>query len=158
MAYSLSNRSKSRLEGVHPFLIAVIEEGIKTSPDDFGIPMYGGLRTSADQQHLYAKGRTEESIAKGEKPVTYTDGIRKESNHQIKKSNYGEAFDIYIYDHATSRASWNVERLSNVAIHLIKTSEIIKDRHPEFKDMVLTWGGNWNKFKDYPHFQIEYIK
>lgn len=153
MAYNLSNRSKTRLEGVHPFLIETIELAISNSPDDFGIPMYGGLRTSSDQQKLYNKGRTKESIEKGEKPVTYTDGIRKKSNHQMK-DGYGEAFDIYIYDHATSKASWNIERLTEVAIHLIKTSEIVKDSNPEYKGLNLTWGGNWKRFKDYPHFQI----
>jgi len=157
MKYNLSNRSKTRLEGVHPFLIAVINEGLKDSPEDFGIPMYGGLRTSADQKKLYDKGRTVESLEKGEKVVTYTDGIIRESNHQMKDSGYGEAFDVYIYDHATGRASWNVERLTTLAIHLIKTSERVKDANPEFKDMILSWGGNWKKFKDYPHFQIENI-
>jgi len=157
MGYNLSNKSKMRLEGVHPFLIDTINEAIKNSPDDFGIPMYGGLRTSADQQKLYAKGRTIESLEKGEKVVTYTDGINKLSKHQMK-DGYGQAFDIYIFDHFTNKASWNVDRLSAVAIHIIKTSEIIKDANPQYKDMVISWGGNWNKFKDYPHFQIDYIK
>jgi peptidoglycan L-alanyl-D-glutamate endopeptidase CwlK len=157
MEYNLSKRSRSRLEGIHPFLIAIIEEGIKTSPEDFGIPMYGGLRTSNDQKKLYDKGRTVESLEKGEKVVTYTDGIRKKSNHQIKSTNYGHAFDIYIFDHITGRASWNVDRLSKVAIHLIKVSNRIKETNPAFKDMVLSWGGNWNRFKDYPHFQLEII-
>ena len=151
--YNLSNRSKNRLSGVHPFLVDTIELAIKNSPEDFGIPMYGGLRTSADQKKLYDKGRTIESIEKGEKPVTYTDGVRKKSNHQIK-DGYGEAFDIYIFDHITARASWNVKRLTEAAIHLIKTSEIVKDNNPEYKGLNLTWGGNWNSWKDYPHFQI----
>jgi peptidoglycan L-alanyl-D-glutamate endopeptidase CwlK len=157
MAYSLSSRSKTRLEGVHPFIIDTINEALKNAPDDFGIPMYGGLRTSADQKKLYDKGRTPESIAKGEKPVTYVDGIKKQSRHQIKDSGYGEAFDVYIYDHFTNRASWNVERLTALAIHIIKCSEAVKDNNKDYKDLVLTWGGNWKKFKDYPHFQIEKI-
>lgn len=156
MSYNLSNRSKTRLEGVHPFLVDTINEAIKTSPEDFGIPMYGGLRTSADQKKLYEKGRTPESLEKGEKVVTYTDGIKRKSKHQIK-DGYGQAFDIYIFNHNTGRASWNIEKLTAVAIHLIKTSEIIKDRNPDYKDLVLTWGGNWKRFKDYPHFQIEHI-
>lgn len=152
--YKLSRRSKSRLEGVHPFLIEVIEKGIKDSPEDFGIPPYGGLRTSADQQKLYSKGRTEESIEKGEKPVTYVDGINRKSRHQIKPSGYGEAFDIYIYDHVTSRASWNAERLEKVAIHLLKIAESVKESNPEWKDLILVWGGSWKRFKDRPHFEI----
>lgn len=157
MSYNLSKRSLTRLEGVHPFLVDTIKEAIKTSPEDFGIPMYGGLRTSADQKKLYDKGRTPESLEKGEKVVTYTDGVKKLSNHQIKKSGFGEAFDIYIFNHNTRRASWNIDKLTATAIHLIKTSEIIKDRNSDYKDLVLTWGGNWKRFKDYPHFQIERI-
>jgi peptidoglycan L-alanyl-D-glutamate endopeptidase CwlK len=153
MSYNLSNRSEVRLEGVHPFLVDTIHLSIKNSPDDFGIPMYGGLRTTADQQKLYNKGRTKESIDKGQKPVTYTDGSIKKSRHQIK-DGYGNAFDIYIFDHVTGRASWNVDRLSKVAIHIIKCSEIVRDNNPEYNGLSIVWGGNWKNFKDYPHFQI----
>lgn len=144
--YKLSNRSKKRLNGVHPLLIEIIEEGITNSPYDFGIPPFGGLRTVEDQQKLYAKGRTEDSINKGEKPVTYVDGIRKKSNHQAKDDGFGWAFDIYIFDHETKRASWNVEKLSEVALHLIKIAQK--------KGVLLIWGGNWTRFKDYPHFEM----
>ncbi len=157
MEYNLSNRSKTRLEGVHPFLVRVIEVGIKSSPEDFGIPMYGGLRTSADQRKLYDKGRTLESIEAGERVVTYVDGERKESNHQIKVSGYGEAFDDYIYDHATGRASWNADRLESVARHLQKIAiEVSKENH-EWSNLRLEWGGDWTKFKDRPHFQLKRI-
>jgi peptidoglycan L-alanyl-D-glutamate endopeptidase CwlK len=154
MGYNLSKRSKARLEGVHPFIVKVIELGIKTSPEDFGIPMYGGLRTSADQRKLYDKGRTDESLAKGEKVVTYVDGIKKESNHQIKESGYGEAFDIYIYCHFHSRASWSIERLTLAANHLQKVALEVSKQKPEWNDLYLEWGGDWTRFKDYPHFQL----
>ena len=156
MSYILSNRSKQRLEGVHPFLKEVINMAISESPDDFGIPTYGGLRTAKVQKELYDKGRSIESLERGEKPITYTDGIRKKSNHQISKYGYGEAFDIYIYDHNTNKASWNVERLTNIAIHILKCADKVKE-NSEYKDLVLTWGGNWTRFKDYPHFQINRI-
>ena len=42
--YKLSKRSRQRLEGIEPVLIEIIEEAIKYSPYDFGIPGYGGLR------------------------------------------------------------------------------------------------------------------
>jgi peptidoglycan L-alanyl-D-glutamate endopeptidase CwlK len=141
--YKLSNRSLERLEGVHPLLIEVIKEGIAESPFDFGIPPFGGLRTVEDQQKLYAKGRT---VEVGSKPVTYVDGIVKKSNHQAKADGYGWAFDIYIFDHEKRRACWNVEKLSEVAIHLIKIAQK--------KGIMLVWGGNWTRFKDYPHFEM----
>ena len=145
--YNLSNRSRERLEGILPILIEIIEEGIADSPYDFGIPQYGGLRTTEDQQQLYAKGRTDFSTHT--RPVTYVDGINRLSNHQAKEDGYGHAFDIYVYNHKTKRASWNVDKLSEVAMHLIKIAQK--------KGVDLSWGGLWSRFKDYPHFEVKSV-
>lgn len=148
--YKLSNRSKERISGIRQILQVIIEKSISAPdcPEDFGIPKYGGKRTVADQQELYAIGRSEESLNKGEKPVTYTDGVRKKSNHQPKEGNdFGDAFDVYIYDHATKRASWNVERLTKLARHIQKVAAA--------NGVKLAWGGDWKNFKDYPHFEYK---
>ena len=79
--YKLSKRSLSRLDGIRSVLIAVLVEGIKDSPYDFGIPQYGGLRTAKDQKELFDRG------------VSKCDGIKNKSYHQS-----GNAFDIYIYE------------------------------------------------------------
>lgn len=151
MEYKLSQRSLDRLKGVHPFLVEIIKQGIKNSPFDFGIPNYGGLRTSKDQRELYAIGRT---VDVGErKPVTYCDGVNKVSNHQMRKDGFGWAFDIFIY--YNGKASWNVDRLEAVARHLIKWSEVISQENPEFENYYLSWGGDWSRFKDYPHFEMK---
>ncbi len=150
MSYNLSNRSESRLTGVNPFGIEVLQRGIIDSPFDFGIPQYGGLRTTKDQQGLYAIGRTVDVGTR--KPVTYTDGVRNKSNHQIEMG-YGQAFDIYIY--IAGRASWNVDKLRAVAEHLMKVAEELAEEKEEYKGMYLSWGGNWTRFKDYPHFSIK---
>ena len=146
MKYKLSNSGKERIKDILPILIEVIVDSLadENCPDDFGIPQFGGLRTEADQLGLYAIGRT---IEMGRKPVTYTDGVQKKSNHQAKEDGCGHAFDVYIYDHATKRASWNVERLTKLATHIIK---IARD-----KGIKLEWGGNWTRFKDYPHFEYK---
>jgi hypothetical protein len=96
--YKLSNRSKERVSGIRPILQVIIEKALSAPdcPEDFGIPQYGGLRTTEDQQELYAKGRTDFSTH--QKPVTYVDGVRKKSNHQAKEGNdFGDAFDVYIH-------------------------------------------------------------
>lgn len=142
MAYKLSKRSRGRLDGVSPDIIEVVEEAIVDSPYDFGIPGFGGLRTTEDQQGLYAIGRT---VEMGRKPVTYVDGVNKKSNHQARPDGFGHAFDIYIYDHETKRASWNVDKLSEVAQHIKRVAAR--------KGIVLNWGGDWTRFKDYPHFE-----
>jgi len=146
--YKLSNRSKERINGIKPILKVIIEKAISATdcPEDFGIPQYGGLRTTKDQQELYAKGRTDFSTHS--RPVTYVDGVKKKSNHQAKEGNdYGDAFDVYIYCHKTKRASWNVNRLTKLARHIIKIAAL--------NGVKLSWGGDWKSFKDYPHFEYK---
>lgn len=143
--YKLSKTSLSRLEGVHPLLVKTIKSAIDSSPHDFGIPPYGGLRTTQDQQKLYAIGRTTELERK---PVTYVDGVNKKSNHQAKADGYGHAVDIYIYDHNTNSASWDVSLLTHVAKHIQEVAKTL--------GLELAWGGDW-KWKDYPHLEIKKI-
>ena len=61
MSFSLSQRSRDRLKGVHPSLIAVIEAAIRISAVDFVVTE--GLRTPARQAALVKAGasRTLES-------------------------------------------------------------------------------------------------
>ena len=54
MAYNLSSRSKSRLEGVEEDLVKVVERAIELTEVDFGVIQ--GLRTMEEQKALVAKG------------------------------------------------------------------------------------------------------
>ncbi len=54
MAYNLSSRSKSRLEGVEEDLVKVVERAIELTEVDFGVIQ--GLRTKEEQEALVAKG------------------------------------------------------------------------------------------------------
>lgn len=147
----LSQRSIDRLKGCHPFIIELCKVGVVNSPHDFGIPQDGGLRTTKQQQDLYAIGRTTDIGSR--KPVTYTDGIIKKSEHQQKADGFGYAFDIYIFENG--KADWNIEKLQAVANHLKIVAGNLKLQHPQWKTIELSWGGSWAKFKDYPHFQIK---
>lgn len=147
MGFKLSNRSKSRLKGIKPVLIDILEKGITDSPYDFGIPQLGGYRTAEDQNSLYQKGRS-----KPGKKITFRDGYKKKSYHQT-----GNAFDIFIY--INGKASWDKDMLEAVAKHLQK---IAKDDY----SIDLIWGGDWDNdgnrvdhdpdetFFDGAHFQI----
>lgn len=94
-----------------------------------------GLRTIAEQDALYAQGRT----AKG-KIVTNARG--GSSYH-----NYGLAVDIVlIVDNKI--ASWEINK------------DFDKDGVPDwmevvkiFKDAGWKWGGDFKSIKDYPHFE-----
>lgn len=61
MSYRLSSRSRARLTGVHPALVAVVERAIASSPVDFMISE--GLRSPERQKALVAAGasRTQRS-------------------------------------------------------------------------------------------------
>lgn len=61
MSYRLSSRSRARLTGVHPALVAVVERAIAKSPVDFMITE--GLRSPERQKALVAAGasRTQRS-------------------------------------------------------------------------------------------------
>jgi peptidoglycan L-alanyl-D-glutamate endopeptidase CwlK len=48
MAFTLSNRSLGKLEGVHPLLVAVVKTAVQNTRIDFGV-IYG-VRTLEEQQ------------------------------------------------------------------------------------------------------------
>ena len=54
MSYVLGKRSKERLEGVHPDLVAVVERAIEISKIDFTV--LEGVRTRERQKELFDKG------------------------------------------------------------------------------------------------------
>ena len=140
MSYRLSKRSISRLAGINHKLLNIVEEAIKDSPYDFGIPQHGGLRTAEDQYGLYLR------------KVSKCDGYNKKSYHQS-----GNAFDIYLY--IDGRASWDADKLEEVAKHIQKVA------YDNFST-ILRWGGDWDgdgirvdkdkdeSFFDGAHFEI----
>ena len=56
MAFKLSNRSKVKLEGVHPDMVAVVERAIELTSVDFGVTY--GVRTVEEQEKLKRFKRT----------------------------------------------------------------------------------------------------
>lgn len=141
--YQLGTTSQSKLKGVHPHLVAVLLQAIKDSPFDFSIT--DGVRTTAQQQALYAQGRT----APGE-VVTQADGVRNKSNHQAKADGYGHAVDLYPY--VNGGIDWNDAsgRQKLIAAHIKATGN--KLGYP------ITWGGDWTMavehIVDRPHFEL----
>ena len=127
----LSKRSLERLQDVESVLIAIIVEGIKDSPYDFGIPKLGGKRTDEEQIEMYAQGRT----SKG-RIVTWT-----------LKSYHKTGFAVDIFAYVSGAASWDMKYLEPIARHLQK---IAKDRY----NIDLEWGYDLWK-KDGAHFQIK---
>ena len=142
--YRFSKRSRERIKDINPILIKILEEAIKTSPYDFGIPRDGGFRTYRRQEELYARGRTTEQLI--EKGIVGIEGRPDKSRITWTLKSYhmtGNAFDIYAYIEGS--ASWNLEYLEPIARHLIKVASDY--------GIILSWGYDLWK-KDGAHFQI----
>ena len=88
-------------------------------------------RTNEEQDKLYAK-RPKVTNAKGGQSI----------------HNYGLAFDIVILfdldgNGTFETASWKQDKYFKIVVDY-------------FKSKGYTWGGDWNGFKDNPHFQKDY--
>src|SRR5687768_6560926 len=89
-----------KLAGVHPALVAKLarmESAMRML--GFELLVTDGVRTQAEQQALFAKGRSKPGPI-----VTNADGVRNRSNHQIKTDGFGHAVDCCFL--VNGKASW----------------------------------------------------
>lgn len=137
---TFGQRSLDNLKGLHPDLVKVFTEAIKYTPYDFTIT--DGLRTTKQQQDLYAKGRT----VKGN-IVTNADGVKSKSNHQAKADGYGHALDLYPYVSGAVDTNDKNNYLPIIAGHILGTAIRL--------GVKLEWGGIWKSIVDKPHFELK---
>ena len=83
MGYNLGKRSKDRLLGVDPRMVAIVEKAITISEQDFSVIC--GLRTVKEQEALVAKGASQTMKSKHLEGLAvdlmaYIDGGRWELN------------------------------------------------------------------------------
>lgn len=108
---------------VRPYARALVK---KAASIGVTIKVISGLRTYAEQNALYAQGRT--------KPGSIVTNARGGySNH-----NFGIAFDIGVFDGSK----------------YIPESSRYKAVGALGVELGLEWGGNWKTIKDEPHFQL----
>lgn len=134
------NKSAARLTGLHPAVQAAAAALIERSYA-CGVPILitQGLRTMAEQNALYAQGRT--------RPGSIVTNARGgESYH-----NYGLAVDFALLLPNGSSVSWDMTRDGD------------QDGTPDWREVVqqakaigFEWGGDWTSFKDYPHLQMSF--
>ena len=125
----------SRLEGVHPTLTDKVTRMLHALAE-LGFPMMvtDGVRTLAQQQALYAQGRS-----KPGKIVTNADGVRVKSNHQPKPDGYGHAVDCcFLVD---GKPSWDGTLPWKLYGEMAKA-------------LGLSWGGDWKSITDKPHIEM----
>lgn len=136
---ALTAHDTAKLVGCHPRLVSAVT-ALLNAMTALGHPMMvtDGLRSTAQQQALYARGRT----TAGPK-VTNADGIVKRSNHQRHDDGLGWAADCaFVVD---GLPSWDV-RLP------WKTYGVLANT---FK---LRWGGSWSSLHDLPHVELDPLR
>ncbi len=122
MTYRLSQRSRTRMCGVHPDLIAVVEAAILRTEVDFMITE--GLRNPARQASLVKAGASR----------------TLNSRHLT-----GHAVDVAALVDGQVRWDWPLYG---------RIAEAFKTAARDL-GVPLTWGGDWTRLKDGPHFELD---
>ena len=130
-----SKRSLDNMKGLHPDLILVLNRALHTSPHDFVVTE--GLRTLERQKELVRIGASK----------------TLKSRHLKQADGYGHAFDFYAMVDINKDGKVSFEEMSNVRL-MIPIADAIKAAAKE-KNVAITYGGDWRKFKDYPHFELD---
>jgi len=150
MAYGFGERSRARLEGVHPKLITVAERAIELSGQDFFVSE--GVRTMERQKELYAQGRTKLKDAKGNPlpKVTWT----LNSNHFVSpRSGFGHAIDVYPHPYDPDHKDIAQQQRAIGAAMFKAAGEL---------NIPIRWGADWDMDGNYgergegdsPHFEL----
>lgn len=124
----MNSASAKRLGAVHPKLADKVQEiFLDLAAKGFTYEVVQGLRTYAEQDKLFAQGRT----APGNIVTKARGG---ESNH-----NFGLAVDVCPY--RNGKLDWNY-----------RAGFLALDAAAEKAG--LNWGGDWKKFLDLPHLEL----
>lgn len=132
---SWTQRSLDNMKGLHPDLILVLNRALQTSPHMLVVTE--GLRTLERQRGLLRIGATK----------------TLKSRHLKQVDGYGHAFDFYALVDINSDGKVSFEEMSNVRL-MIPIADAIKAAAKE-KNVAVTYGGDWRKFRDYPHFELD---
>lgn len=117
MSFKLSNRSRQKLEGVHPDMVKVVERAIELTKVDFGV-IYG-VRTLAEQKELYAAGRSQ----------------TMKSKHLVQDSTgYSHAVDLMAY--VGGKGVWETNVYDDVADAMAKAAREL--------NVKIRWGAAWH--------------
>lgn len=131
-------KSQKRLAGVHPVIRQLGEVLIERCYNrGVWILITQGLRTYAEQDELYAQGRT-----KPGKIVTNVKG-----GYSIH--NFGFALDFALLLRDGKTVSWDTLR-DDDKDSMPDWSEVVE----EAKRLGFEWGGDWRSFVDMPHIQM----
>jgi peptidoglycan L-alanyl-D-glutamate endopeptidase CwlK len=136
----LMNKSASRIAGLHP----VLQEATKVLIENcyrkgICIQITQGLRTIAEQDALYAQGRT--------KPGNIVTNAKGGTSFH----NFGVAIDFVLILPDGKNVTWDLKTDFN-SNNVKDWTEVVD----EAKKLGFEWGGDWVSIKDYPHFQMTF--
>ncbi|MFC3745561.1 M15 family metallopeptidase [Paenibacillus sp. GCM10012306] len=136
----VKSKSTASLAGLNPAVLAGANTLIERSFAK-GVPIIitQGLRTIAEQNSLYAQGRS--------KPGNIVTNARGGFSYH----NYGLAIDFALLLPDGKGISWDMNRDGN-GNKIADWQEVVQ----EAKKLGFEWGGDWTSFKDYSHLQIAY--
>ncbi len=125
--FQLSQRSLTRLVGVHPDLVAVVKLTIQRTAVDFTV--VEGVRTVEQQREYVARGASKTMA----------------SYHLPQADGLGHAVDLApMVGGAIPWNNWQAFADLAAAVKIC-AAEL---------GVPVEWGGDWKTFKDGPHFQI----
>lgn len=125
----LSASSKSKLKGVHPDLVRVVNRCAKDWTDkQFTFGLTCGVRTLEEQKVLVKKGASK----------------TLKSRHIPAKNGYSHAVDAVAFIDGKVRWDWPLYDKIAKAMKAAAKAEKVP----------IEWGGDWVSFKDGPHFQL----
>lgn len=117
MSYSLGNKSRAELAGVHPSIVRVVERAIALSKQDFSV--HDGLRTIAEQKEYVRRG------------VSKT----MNSMHMKQSDGFGHAVDLVPWINGQLRWEWKPIYHIAAAVHQAAQEQGVR----------LIWGAIWDK-------------
>lgn len=116
MTFVLGTKSKNELIGVHPSLVEVVHEAIKTTLVDFSV--HDGLRTITEQKEYVRR-----SVSK-----------TMNSKHMKQSDGFGHAVDLVPYINGKLRWEWRP--IYHIAAAVQTSAEKL--------GVQLCWGGVWD--------------
>ena len=125
-----TDRSLTNLRGIHPELRRVMDRALREAP--FAFVVTEGLRTFARQQELVRIGASK----------------TLNSRHLT-----GHAVDLVPYVDVDKDGRVEVEEMYSWPLYY-KLAPVIKAAADK-EDVAIVWGGDWVKFRDGPHWELD---
>jgi peptidoglycan L-alanyl-D-glutamate endopeptidase CwlK len=122
----LNARSLKNLTGVHPGLVRIVN--LAADKTDLDFLVNEGVRTAMRQAELVRAGASR----------------TMHSKHLVQPDGYGHAVDLVAL--LAGEVCWNWPLYQRLAVTMKAAAAELK--------IPLTWGGDWNSFRDGVHFEL----